>query len=327
MLKLVLFLPVVSAMIFALVKEFGRKYLVGTITLSILSVMVLARFVILAVIFEETAQTDAFLLWLESALSMYIIPVMYMYLCDQCGTKWNNREAIVMSLIPIAALIYQPLRPAIVVINCAIVTGCMVRLYFRLKKYGLHFTRPMWLYYTWMFFVLASTALSFIFDIYSNPDLGLQIGFFVFYAVLVTLGYVFIPYSFRVCPIETEDGQGVALDSFIIQNDRLIREMHQLMDQDRIYLRQGLLIDDLASMMGTNRTYVTRLMRQEYDRTFNEHLNNCRIEYSKNLLLTTNQSVEDIALNSGFPGASAYCRVFKRVTGTSPVAWKESQSR
>lgn len=356
---ILVFIPVFIAMAYALVHEYQRKFLVGSITLTVVTLMTIGRFVILGIMFDKGYnEVASWMRWAEAAFSMYIIPVMYMYLCDQCGTKWNNREAIAMSILPLLAalhspvislgtvdpmqrldivsnalnvfnngqrLFYVPLRPAIVVINCLIVSGCMVRLWYRLKKYGLKFTKQMWAYYIWMALLLGGTAVSFIMSMQSSADNNIQWEFFIYFSVVLTLGYIFIPYSFRVKPIVTEDGKHVGLDSFIVQDERLVHQLHQLLEEDKIYLKPGIFIEDVATMMATNRTYVTRLMRQEFNQTFNEYINNARIMYSKKLLLTTDMTVEDIALASGFPNGSAYCRVFKRFTGISPVAWKGGQ--
>lgn len=352
------FIPLFIAMAYALVHEYQRKFLVGSVTLTVVTAMAIGRFVILGLMFEGKVEITPLMRWLESFFSIYIIPVMYMYLCDQCGTQWNNREAKIMVALPLIMLIPDPvialgttdpmqhldimkhainvfkdgtrlfaipMRPVIVVINCLIVSGCMARLRFRLKKYGLRFTKPMFAYYGWMWCVLGGTALSMILQTHNTTDPTQQWIFFIFNSVVLTFGYFFIPYSFKVRPIVTEDGKHVHLDQFIVQDKRLVSQLHQLFEEDKIYLKSGLFIDDVAEMMATNRTYITRLMRQEYNQSFNEYINNARIMYSKKLLLTTEMTVEEIALSSGFPSGSAYCRVFKRLTGISPVAWKGGQ--
>jgi len=52
--------------------------------------------------------------------------------------------------------------------------------------------------------------------------------------------------------------------------------------------------------------------------TFREHLNRVRIEESKHLLLTTEDSLADIAVAVGFPDQSYYCKVFKKLMGLPP---------
>lgn len=125
--------------------------------------------------------------------------------------------------------------------------------------------------------------------------------------------------------VPVEDDAPVHTDSFMRQNAHLAIKLHELFEENRLYLRQSIKIDDVSSMLGTNRTYVTRLMKQEFGLTFNDYVNLARVEHSQRLLLDSDDTIENIALASGFPSSSAYCRVFKRITGTSPTTWKNAE--
>lgn len=356
---IVVFIPVVLSIIYALVGEYKRKSVVGSATLTIVSLLVILRFFVTGYIFETGV--DSFLLRaLDVFASLYILPVMYMYLCAQCGTRWNNREAIIMIVLPLLILLDSPvillgeapqqgvvldtvkgalnifndgvrvfsfsLRGFIVIIDCLIISFCMVRLSRRIRKYGLKFTTPFVIYYVWMFMLLGFTALSFVLSMQTTGSDSVKWLFFVVNTVVISAGYLLVPGSFNVSPIVTkEESHPVALDSFIEQNAHLAKHLHQLMEDDRIFLKPSVFIDDVAAMMGTNRTYVSRLMHQEYGQTFTDYVNNARIMYSKKLLLTSNMTVEEVAMSSGFPSASAFCRVFKRLTETTPTAWRNGQ--
>lgn len=356
---IVVFIPVVLSIIYALVGEYKRKSVVGSATLTIVSLLVILRFFVTGYIFETG--DDSFLLRaLDVFASLYILPVMYMYLCAQCGTRWNNREAIIMMILPLLTLLDSPvillgeapqqgvtldtvkgalnifndgvrvfsfsLRGFIVIVDCIVISLCMIRLSRRIRKYGLKFTTPFVIYYVWMFMLLGFTALSFILSMQMTGNESVKWVFFIVNTVIISAGYLLVPGSFNVSPIVTkEESHPVALDSFIEQNSHLAKHLHQLMEEDRIFLKPSVFIDDVAAMMGTNRTYVSRLMHQEYGQTFTDYVNNARIMYSKRLLLSTNMTVEEIAMSSGFPSASAFCRVFKRLTETTPTAWRNGQ--
>ena len=117
--------------------------------------------------------------------------------------------------------------------------------------------------------------------------------------------------------IDEEDDKGVT------QNEELIVSLHKILEQDKVFLRHDIHIDDVAKMLLTNRTYITRLMRQEYGLTFIEYVNVARIQYSQNLLYssTPTTTLDEIAEKSGFLSTSNYCRAFKRYIGTSPLTW------
>lgn len=110
----------------------------------------------------------------------------------------------------------------------------------------------------------------------------------------------------------------------VTQNKQLIENLHKVLEEDMVFLQPDIRIDDVAKMICSNRTYVTRLMRQEYGLSFIEYVNVARIQYSQKLLYTSNKTLDEIAEMSGFQSTSNYCRAFKRYIGTSPVAWLES---
>lgn len=107
-------------------------------------------------------------------------------------------------------------------------------------------------------------------------------------------------------------------------NEHLIEAMHKLMEEDRYFLGENISIDDMAHQLGTNRTYVTRMMREEYGLTFIEYINVARIQYSQKLLYTSPDiTLEEVAMKSGFQSTSNYCRAFKRYTGSTPKGWQQ----
>lgn len=110
----------------------------------------------------------------------------------------------------------------------------------------------------------------------------------------------------------------------LTQNRLLIEKLHRVLEEDMVFLRPDIHIDDVAKLICSNRTYVTRLMRQEYGLTFIEYVNVARIQYSQKLLYSSNKTLDEIAELSGFQSTSNYCRAFKRYIGTSPLAWLES---
>lgn len=64
--------------------------------------------------------------------------------------------------------------------------------------------------------------------------------------------------------------------------------------------------------------YFSRTFREVTGFHFVEYLNNVRIKEAKKLLQTTELSVSDIALASGFHSSTHFGRVFKQITGGSP---------
>lgn len=125
-------------------------------------------------------------------------------------------------------------------------------------------------------------------------------------------------------PKKADDKPNDEEERGVTQNAQLIADLHRLFEEEKVFLQHDIHIEDVAKLLYTNRTYVTRLMRQEYGLTFIEYVNIARIQYSQSLLYTTNMTLDEVAEHSGFQSTSNYCRTFKRYIGTTPLAWKNS---
>lgn len=365
---LIVFIPVLMTIALALRDQYERKNLTGSVLLTVTSLLVMVRFCILAHFFD-TDQRMPLLGVAEQLSSMYIMPFTYMYLCDQCGTRWNNREAIFMLCLPAMLLgsLVQGFdqfdwRDGIVITQCVIIGLCMVRLWKRIRLYGMAFSRQLKVYFFWMALLLLFTIFSFAIGMDRSMGEGSHWSFFIYYTIVISSGYLLIPYSFRVKPADSsvkQETEAVAVaepmaapaapvcdsepvsttepappqyadehageeddESVGIFSEQLVSAMHHMMEEEQYYLQHNTNIDDVAQRLGTNRTYVTRLMRQEFGLSFIEYVNVARIQYSMKLLYNSPQaSLDDIAMHSGFQSTSNYCRAFKRYTGTTPKTW------
>lgn len=137
----------------------------------------------------------------------------------------------------------------------------------------------------------------------------------------------FVGRGFMLIPMRDENEEPVVID--VNPRYSLIGEFFQkLIDKERIYLTQGIRLEDVARTLGTNRTYVAEMIKRNYNTTFSTLINNLRIEEAKKLLLDTPESkLEDIAYRSGFSTAPTFTKVFKTATGLTPSAWLAEQKK
>lgn len=70
--------------------------------------------------------------------------------------------------------------------------------------------------------------------------------------------------------------------------------------------------------------HLARLFRQETGRTVVEYLQLLRVTHAKELLTTGDQTTLDVALDSGFASIEHFHRIFRRVVGTTPRAYRIS---
>ncbi|MCF0175214.1 MAG: helix-turn-helix transcriptional regulator [Bacteroidales bacterium] len=95
-----------------------------------------------------------------------------------------------------------------------------------------------------------------------------------------------------------------------------------LMIGQQKFLTSGLTLTDVAEMLNSNKTYISRLVNSAYGISFPEYLNNLRIDFAKLYIANNRNSKQDeIAVACGFPNASSFNSTFKKVTGVTPRIW------
>lgn len=110
------------------------------------------------------------------------------------------------------------------------------------------------------------------------------------------------------------------------QNEILKNQLVQLFEEDKIYKYSDLRITSISETLKTNRTYISKLINEEFKMNFNEFVNEYRIIEAKKLLLDKNHNlftIEHIAEKSGFGSVNSFTRVFKAVVGMPPSIFKE----
>ncbi len=107
----------------------------------------------------------------------------------------------------------------------------------------------------------------------------------------------------------------------------LIEKMEYLLQTKRIYVDCQLGLESLAEMLETNRTYLSRIINNEYQCNFNKFINSYRVQEARRLLIQDdykNLTLEGIAREVGFNSRSAFNIAFKDVTGIAPSYFRES---
>lgn len=102
----------------------------------------------------------------------------------------------------------------------------------------------------------------------------------------------------------------------------LIAQFDSLISEEKVYLQCDLRLDQVARLMHTNRTYISRLINEEYHCSFSDFINCCRIKHAQELMRADNNiTQETVALQSGFSHVSSFSRAFKRQTKMTPRKW------
>lgn len=81
-------------------------------------------------------------------------------------------------------------------------------------------------------------------------------------------------------------------------------------------------LSDLASEFHMSEKYISRYFKNHFNITFSKYVNHMRLLYAKNLLETTDMSITNVALSSGFPNVSYFIRSFKESYGKTPFSYR-----
>ncbi|MDR1900997.1 MAG: helix-turn-helix domain-containing protein [Treponema sp.] len=74
----------------------------------------------------------------------------------------------------------------------------------------------------------------------------------------------------------------------------------------------------LAEAVNVSEDYLTRIFRREMGISLWDYLNRCRIHIAIGLLRRTDETIQEIAIKSGFQDQAYFCRVFKKICGIPP---------
>lgn len=105
-------------------------------------------------------------------------------------------------------------------------------------------------------------------------------------------------------------------DTGMSLRERLLPGLERVMQQEQVFLNKELRLDEVARMVNSNRTYVSRLIHDEYGCNFSEFINRKRVEYARQTARQNpNFTQECIAGMSGFSHSSSFSRAFKQYSG------------
>lgn len=81
-------------------------------------------------------------------------------------------------------------------------------------------------------------------------------------------------------------------------------------------------LDELAQMTRLSNSYFSAAFRASFGTSPHDYICRRRIEQAKHLMVHTQTPLSEIALDCGFADQSHLSRVFRRITGHTPAAWR-----
>lgn len=89
-------------------------------------------------------------------------------------------------------------------------------------------------------------------------------------------------------------------------------------------LATGITLIDLADEVRLSPSYFCKAFKKSFGTSPLAHVQIKRIERAKDLMLTSNASLADIAFDCGLCDQAHFSRIFRKTTGMSPSQWRKS---
>jgi AraC-like DNA-binding protein len=189
-----------------------------------------------------------------------------------------------------------------------------------------------WVKYLLYSFV-ATSLMSFIFNVIGRSvfiefSAWLLMPSLIFSVLLFFIGFQGYIQNYSVAELAADEEKVPAHGLSFSNSEQLKNEVVQLFENEKIYRDPNLKITHICNRLKTNRTYISKLINNQFDSTFSDFVNNYRIEEAKTLL--TQNPPHQFSLNyvseaAGFGSLSSFIRIFKEKEGITPGKYRESR--
>lgn len=93
------------------------------------------------------------------------------------------------------------------------------------------------------------------------------------------------------------------------------------------HFRENIDLPKVAADLGYTTTYVSHCIASLPNMSFRKLVNSLRVDYAKNLLISKDFKMIDIALECGFSGERTFYRAFQEISGKTPSEYKKLKRR
>ena len=104
-----------------------------------------------------------------------------------------------------------------------------------------------------------------------------------------------------------------------------VKKLQTLMDSEKLYLQNDLKLSDVSEKMNLPVYYVSQVINEKLDKNFYDFINEYRVEEVKKRLMKKEYdhfTILAAGFDSGFNSKTAFYTAFKRITGVTPLEFK-----
>lgn len=108
--------------------------------------------------------------------------------------------------------------------------------------------------------------------------------------------------------------------------EHVLKELDILINQEKIYLVEGLRLPEFARLLRLNRTQFSELLNTRFGMTYPAYINQLRIDEAKRQLVAQPEKrIIDIAFDIGFGSKASFCSVFQSLAGLSASDYRNQK--
>lgn len=182
--------------------------------------------------------------------------------------------------------------------------------------------RSLWRFFYPAGLFLTTMTVGFLLGIYRDSYILLTVYFFL--NICSTLSLVWAADSMEGDisePSPLVEIKKSEMDDFTRKRlDTIERNLQQELKKKRFFLNPKLNIENLARMIGTNRTYLGQYFHAK-GINFYTYINTLRVEYACQLIKEGTKNLSEIAIESGYNSLRTFRRVFIEQKGCTPSEW------
>jgi AraC-like DNA-binding protein len=146
--------------------------------------------------------------------------------------------------------------------------------------------------------------------------------------LLFFIGFQGYLQNYTVYELKKDETLDLVSDTKSWNTEQLKNRVIDLFEKEEIYRDSDLKITHLSLRLSTNRTYISKLINNEFKVTFSDFVNQYRVEEAKILLENDTQqrySLSYISETVGFGSLSSFIRIFKDKMGVTPGQFRENR--
>lgn len=108
------------------------------------------------------------------------------------------------------------------------------------------------------------------------------------------------------------------------KGDKILEDARKALLKEKAFLNPSFKLNDLAEMIDQPRHILSKVLNENYNTSFNDFINEYRIKHSEQLLITTNDKLYAVALDSGFSNKVSFINNFKKINGVTPAVFRNN---